>query len=260
MSLRVARYAITPRREVPVPRLKIAVMADLHACTFAMPEERIAAVVDQVQGLGADMICLLGDYVGHSWGTRPLEPERVVPHLARLMAPLGVYAIMGNHDWMDNPEAQARRARETVWHRALAGAGLPPMVNTARQVEAGGVSFTVAGLESQRAFGRRSGADDLDATLGGTDLRRFTILLAHEPDVFACLPDHVDLTLSGHTHGGQIRFFGRPWIVPSRFGTRYAYGQFIEGSRQMVVSGGVGTSGPPFRLFCPPELTLIEVA
>ncbi|WP_375261656.1 metallophosphoesterase [Palleronia sp.] len=259
MTLRVARYAVAPRRDVAVPRMRIAILADLHACAPLVNEARVKRIVDQVQGLEADMICLLGDYVGHSWGMRPLTPPEVVPHLARLTAPLGVHAIMGNHDWKDDPVARRGRAAETFWHRALTAVGLPPLSNVARVLEAGGVPFTLAGLESQRAYGRRIGGADVEAALQGCDPGLFTILLAHEPDAFADLPDHVDLTLSGHTHGGQIRFAGRPWMVPSRFGVRYAYGHLSEGTRQLVVSSGIGTSGPPIRLFCPPELTVAEV-
>ena len=240
--------------------MRIAVLADLHGCSPGITEACIAGIVDQVQALDADMICLLGDYVGHSWGTRSLTPPEVVPHLARLIAPLGVHAIMGNHDWKDDPAARRARAADTVWHRALAEAGLPPLTNESRQLKVAGTPFTLAGLESQRAYTRKEGGDDIDAALAGTDPGQFTILLAHEPDIFARLPDHVDLTLAGHTHAGQIRIAGRPWGGPSRFGRRYAHGHVTEGQRQMIVSAGIGYSGPPIRLFCPPELNLIEIA
>ena len=260
MTLRVVRYTIAPRRDVPNPRMRIAMLADLHACAPFVDEARVERIVGQVQALGADMICLMGDYVGHSWSMRPLTPPEVVPHLARLTAPLGVHAVMGNHDWKDDRLARRSRATSTFWHEALAEAGLAPLTNVARVLEAGGAPFTLAGLESQRAYARRRGGEDVQAALGGTDPGRFTILLAHEPDIFASLPAHVDLTLSGHTHGGQIRLAGRPWIVPSRFGARYAYGHHVDGERQLVVSAGIGTSGPPLRLFCPPELTVVEIA
>lgn len=255
----ITRYRIAPRREVAAPRIRIAVLADLHACTPFMDEARIARIVDEVQALEADMICLLGDYAGHAWASKTLKPAQVAPLLARLTAPLGVHAVMGNHDWHDDPAAKRSRAASTIWHDALTEAGLPPLLNAARRMTVGGVAFTLAGLESQRAYSDDHGADDVAAALAGTDPGHFTILLAHEPDIFPTLPDQVDLTLSGHTHAGQIRLFGRPWVVPSHHGRRYAYGHHADGSKQLVVSAGVGNTGPPFRLFCPPELVLIEV-
>ncbi len=85
------------------------------------------------------------------------------------------------------------------------------------------------------------------------------ILMAHEPDIFPQVPDRVSLTLSGHTHGGQVRLFGHAPVVPSRYGSRYAYGHIIEGGRHLIVSGGLGCSILPLRFASPPEINLIEL-
>ena len=259
----VKTYPVSPWRPVPVPRLRIALVADLHACRPFMPPARIAAIVEQVNGLAPDLICLLGDYAGHAWGSRTVAPAEVVPELLGLSAPLGVFAVFGNHDWKDDPEASTHRV--THWHRAFAEAGIATLNNRATVIETAQGSFTLAGLDSQRAFRKRfsratTGADDLDAVLPALDPERFTLLMAHEPDIFARLPDHVDLTVSGHTHGGQIRPFGRAMLVPSAFGTRYAYGHITKGQRQLVVSGGLGLSGLPLRWNMPPEVTLVAVS
>lgn len=92
-----------------------------------------------------------------------------------------------------------------------------------------------------------------------TDDEAPVIMMAHEPDVFARMPDRVTLTLSGHTHGGQVRFLGWAPIVPSRYGNRYAYGHIREAGRDLVVSGGIGTSQLPIRFGIPPEIVLIEL-
>jgi hypothetical protein len=86
------------------------------------------------------------------------------------------------------------------------------------------------------------------------------VLLAHEPDIFAKGNARVALQLSGHTHGGQIRF--GPWapVVPSRFGSRFAYGHVIEEDRHLVVSGGLGCSGIPIRFGVPPEITVVDLS
>ena len=123
--------------------------------------------------------------------------------------------------------------------------------------------FWLAGLEDQVAIrrnGRWVGLDDLPGTLAQITDDAPVILLAHEPDIFTDVPDRVCLTLSGHTHGGQVRLFGWSPIVPSRHGQRYAYGHVREGQRDLVVSGGIGCSILPVRLGVVPEITLIELA
>jgi predicted MPP superfamily phosphohydrolase len=85
------------------------------------------------------------------------------------------------------------------------------------------------------------------------------LLLAHEPDVFPEVPARIALTLSGHTHGGQVRLFGYAPVVPSRYGNRYVYGHVVEEGRHLVVSGGLGCSTVPVRLGMPPEIVLVDV-
>ena len=84
--------------------------------------------------------------------------------------------------------------------------------------------------------------------------------MAHEPDLFPSIPERVSLTLSGHTHGGQVKipFDGRP-IVPSRYGDRYAYGLIVENGRRLFVSSGIGTSILPVRFLVPPEISILEL-
>ena len=86
------------------------------------------------------------------------------------------------------------------------------------------------------------GLDDLQGTLARVTDGAPVILLAHEPDIFPDVPERVSLTLSGHTHGGQVRLFGYSPVVPSRFGNRYAYGHVVEDDRHLIVSGGLGFS------------------
>lgn len=261
---KIVTHHVSPQRDVPAPQLRIALVADLHACWPWMTTHHIGAIVDQTNALQVDLIVLLGDYAGHVWGSRPLNPADVTRELSRLKAPLGAHAIMGNHDWKD--DAQARRSRQgpTHWHHAFDAAGLSCLHNRTVQIDVDGTSFTLAGLDSQRAFSNGllkgfSGADDLPAIAPQLDPNQFTILLAHEPDIFPDLETHIDLTLCGHMHAGQISPFGRALVAPSKFGTRYAYGLYKSGTRQMVVSGGLGYSGPPLRIGAPPEITLVEI-
>ncbi len=257
MPATVKRYTLT----LPgLPALRIAVLADIHACAPWMTLRRIEAIVAQTNMLGADLIVLLGDYVGHVLFARQLPPRPVAGALARLQAPLGTFAVMGNHDWRGTKAGAA----DTPWHRAFEAEGIPVLQNAARMLDHDGGQIPLVGIDSQRAFGtpqhgQDRGADDLDRALSGLDASASAILLAHEPDIFPDLRDPVRLVLSGHTHGGQIRAFGRSWIVPSRYGRRYDWGHFQAEGRHMIVSGGLGFTGLPLRLSVPPEITLIEL-
>lgn len=260
----VTRYPVRlDRLRLPEP-LTIAVVADIHACTPFTPLAQVRAWVEQTNALGADLVLLLGDYVGNVLGARGIDAGAVCAELAALRAPMGVFAVLGNHDWRDDPGAQAARARHSVWHGALAEAGLSVLANTAVDLVHHGAPLALAGLDSQRAYQsfwhrQDRGADDWPALRAGLAPDLPTILLAHEPDIFPDLPDWVDLTICGHTHGGQIAPVGTALLVPSKYGTRYAYGAFRDGRKQMIVSGGLGFSGLPLRLGRPPELLWLEV-
>jgi predicted MPP superfamily phosphohydrolase len=83
--------------------------------------------------------------------------------------------------------------------------------------------------------------------------------MSHVPDIFPQVPARVSLTLSGHTHGGQVRLFGYSPVVPSEYGNRYAYGHMLEEDRHLIVSGGLGYSNLPVRVGVPPEIVLVEL-
>jgi len=109
---------------------------------------------------------------------------------------------------------------------------------------------------------RYGGVDDLPATIRQVTDEAPVILMAHEPDIFAKmgdLADRVSLTVSGHTHGGQIQVLGFAPVVPSQYGSRYVYGHIVEDQRNLVVSAGLGCSGVPVRFGAPPEIVLIEL-
>ena len=125
--------------------------------------------------------------------------------------------------------------------------GIPVYENEAVRLTKDGHAFWLAGLGDQLAFfggpGRRyknfKGVDDLPATLAKVTDEAPVILMAHEPDIFPHVPDRVLLTLSGHTHGGQVRFLGYSPVVPSRYGNRYAYGHIVEHGGHRSGAGGV---------------------
>ncbi|NOT70260.1 MAG: metallophosphoesterase [Hyphomicrobium sp.] len=273
---RVTRYAISPPGWTPGLKLRIAVLADMHICEPWMSLERVEAIVAQTNALGADAILLLGDYVvGHRLGkfSRPVAVQDWAKPLGRLKAPLGVHAVLGNHDWWDEYEVQVRRSGPTRAGLALEAVGIPVYENKAVRLVKDGRPFWIAGLGDQWAFWpdaddydsmkrrtrvRYTGVDDLPATLAQVTDDAPVILMAHEPDVFPEVPKRVALTLSGHTHGGQLRIFGYSPVVPSLFGNRFAYGHVVEDARHLIVSGGLGCSAMPVRLGSPPEIVVVE--
>ncbi|MEX3008289.1 metallophosphoesterase [Hoeflea sp. TYP-13] len=239
--------------------LRIVALADLHACRFWMRPSRIRKIVAQTNALEPDLIVLLGDFVSgfkpSQWTDLPMNVWTKA--LSALRAPLGTFAVLGNHDCQLDGKGVTRH---------LERAGIPVLHNRAIQLKTNtGARLWLAGLGDQRVIklgnGRYRGEDDLAGTMrqirGETDP---LILLAHEPDIFPDVPPRVDLMLSGHTHGGQIRlpFVGAPHI-PSRHGQRYAYGHVVEEDRQLVVSGGLGCTHLPARLSVPPEIVIIDV-
>lgn len=229
-----------------------------------MPLSSIRRIVDQAQALGGDMIALLGDYPAHILLSGVVPPAEVAAELARLEAPLGVWSVFGNHDWWDDPAARRRGAGPMLWQTAFERAGIAMLNNRHVKLAHEGQSFALAGIDSQRAFIRnlalkRTGAHDLDAALEGIGDCP-TIFLAHEPDIFAEMRVPVLVQLSGHTHGGQIRPFGKPYVIPSKYGTRYAYGHIEEDGRHLIVSGGLGCTTVPIRWGMPPEITVVELS
>ncbi len=261
--LSTTRYRINPPGWPKGQTLRIVALADFHACEPWMPAERIAKVCDYANTLGGDIMLLLGDYMsGMKLVTGVVPPEDWAKAISGLKAPYGVHAICGNHDWWQDPEAQRLRLKETVAHRALRAVGIHVHSNDAVRSGSPEQPFWIAGLEDQWAYlqgRRRSGLDDLPGTLFQVTDDAPVILLAHEPDIFVSVPDRVSLTLSGHTHGGQVNLFGWRPAVPSRFGERFAYGHVVEDNRHLVVSGGLGCSIAPVRFMSPPEVVVIEL-
>jgi uncharacterized protein len=265
----VRRYAISPERWPPGLKLRVAVLADLHAGEPQMPLSRVEEIVGRTNSLGADVIVLLGDYAAsHRWQTRQLTPIEWARELRGLKAPLGVHAVLGNHDWWDDPTAQRARRGPVLGRRALESLSIPVYENDAVRLQKGGQPFWIAGLADQIAFldGRQNGRaifqgiDDLPATIGRVTDDAPVILLAHEPDIFPTVPARVALTISGHTHGGQVRVLGWAPYINSRYKNKYAYGHVVEDGRHLVVSGGLGCSILPVRFGVPPEIVVIDLA
>lgn len=266
----ITRYAFTPALWTPGLRLRIACIADLHCGSAHLSMTRLADIIETTHALEPDLILLLGDYVTRERrNVHQVTPRQWSRELGRLKAPLGVHSILGNHEFWEDRVVQLRRGGDPFAKLALHDVGIPVLENRAIRLQKDGMPFWLAGLGDQIAFRvgshpdgrwRFEGLDDLPGTLAQVTDNAPLILMAHEPDIFDQMSQRVSLTLSGHTHGGQVNLFGfAPW-TPSEFGTRYAYGRVTEHSRDLIVSAGLGTSGPPVRFGAPPEIVALDLA
>ena len=246
---------IARETRVPVARwptelgpLRIAALADLHTGAPHITVDKVREIVRSTNAARPDLIVLLGDYVIHGVvGGDFVDIEPIAAALGDLRAPLGVFAVLGNHDWWyDGPRTA----------RALEAAGIRVLEDAAAAVTAGGRPLWVAGVSDART--RQA---DITRALAAVPDGAPVIALTHNPDVFPRMPARVLLTLAGHTHGGQVSLpvLGR-LIVPSRYGERYAIGHVHENDRDLFVSPGIGTSIIPLRFRVPPEISLLTVS
>ena len=263
LRLRVKRWTIK-RDDWTAPPLRIVAISDIHLGEPHVGLRRLRRIVRRANAIGGDVIVLLGDYAaGHHFVSQPVLIADAAPILGELVAENGVFGILGNHDWWDDLSAQRRGGGPNLYGDALEAVGIPILSNDAIMLEKAGI--WLAGLEDQLALVRGGGSfrglDDLPGTLAKIpNDGKPCVLLAHEPDIFSGMSERVSLTLSGHTHGGQVRLFGWSPIVPSKFGNRYAYGHVREAGKDLVVSGGIGCSIAPIRFGVVPEITVIEIS
>ncbi|MCU0676213.1 MAG: metallophosphoesterase [Myxococcota bacterium] len=246
------RHLVVRERELVLPGwpasldgLRVGLVGDLHVGAPPMDRARTRRVLDRLAAQEADLLLFLGDLVD----TKSLfRSEPSLAHLSEdlrvLRAPLGAYAVLGNHDhWFG-----ARRVRD-----CLERAEVPVLSNESRRVSFRDAAFDLVGVDD--AF---TGHADLLRSLEGSVGPR--LVATHTADLFVDVPDDVSLTVAAHTHGGQVRLpIVGALFVPSRFGTRFVRGHYVEGGRHLWVTSGVGNSMVPVRFGVPPELVVLTL-
>jgi uncharacterized protein len=218
---------------------RIVFLSDIHYGPF-FDQLRLDNLVDQVNTLNPDLILLGGDYV--DGGSEYINP--VFKSLSRLKAPLGVYAVLGNSD----PQYLTLKTIKTSGISYIGNKGIWIKQNGSK-IRLGGVGDFNNGNQFQRAT---------TATVNTND---FVILLTHNPDYFPEVDkSKIDVVLSGHTHGGQVTFFGL-WapVVRSIYGQRYRTGIIMEDNTTLIVSNGIGTSVLPVRFFTRPQIIVLRL-
>jgi predicted MPP superfamily phosphohydrolase len=252
-DLVVERIEIRSARVPPAfDGFTVAHLSDFHYDPyFSGPV--IAAAVARTNELKPDVVLLTGDYVTerefHRGRRDPPGASAALPCaklLSGLQSRLGTVAVLGNHESFTDPDFVVA---------ALKAHGLHVLRNESMPLEQGGGRVWLAGIDDVLG-----GDGDLDATLKGIPDNEFRILLAHEPD-FAdrASTRRVDLQLSGHSHGGQIRL---PWIGPlylPELGRKYPWGLRKIGGLTLYTNRGIGTIVIPARLNAPPEIAMITL-
>jgi uncharacterized protein len=243
----MASYSVeTTRHRLRLPRLRrplrLVQLSDLHFGPF-FQVETVESWVRASLRERPDVVVITGDFVDSTVERRALL--RFLGALGQLRADLGVWAVLGNHD------ITAFGAETPQFVRDLAASGI-------RVLDNAGVSLRddlyLAGVDDLWC-----GQPDIAAALADAPDAAAWLLLSHNPDLLPRVPERVDLTLSGHTHGGQVSLhrLGIPWQGAS-FGDRLAQG-FIYGPARGYVSRGLGATAVPLRLLCPPELAVFDL-
>ena len=229
------------------PDLHVAAIADLHAGAPFIGLDKVREVVARTNATHPDLIVLLGDYViQYVPGGHPIPIEPIAAELAKLEAPLGTIAVLGNHDWWGGG-GHIRRAFEAV--------GITVLDNQAMKLDWQGRPLWLAGIADAKTR-----HPDFAKALAGVDLAQPTIVLSHSPAPFAEMPDGPVIMLAAHTHGGQVRLpLIGSLIVADGIPHRWMFGHIHENGHDMFVSTGIGTSYLPVRFLTPPAIDLFDI-
>jgi predicted MPP superfamily phosphohydrolase len=243
------------RKTVTIPNLPdvfkgftIGVMSDIHSSVF-MNKDDMSEYVSIMNSLNTDLVVVTGDMVNS-------QTEEVYPFaeaFSSLKADYGVYGVLGNHDFFTkNVDLVAKE---------IDGCGVKLLRNDAVKILKENSYLNLVGVDD---IGRNTDPNDyLTRALASVKNDLPKILLCHKPYYFENAREmHIDLTLSGHTHGGQVVFgvVDRTPISLAALASKYVAGLYHMGPSQLYVNKGIGSVGVPFRINCPPELTVITLA
>ena len=247
---RIVRKEIALRRwPERLDGFTVALLSDFHYDPY-FSVHPLHSAIGMVNGLRPELIVLTGDFVSVPYFGDPTaaasDAEPCAQLLRQMKAPHGLWAVMGNHDVFTDTD------RVTS---SLRAAGIQVLANESVGIERNGSRFWLSGVDD--VLGQTA---DLDATLHNVPADEATILLAHEPDYADRVARHpVDLQLSGHSHGGQVRLpFVRPLYLPD-LARKYVWGLYKIGGLTLYTNPGLGTVGVPVRMNCPPEITLLTL-
>ncbi len=234
--------------------LRIVFLSDIH-WGFWYSDRDLNSLVTRINSLRPDLVLFGGDYATDHESA--LLFFRRLQEMPRIHARYGIFGVPGETDCGE--DAQDR----TLLMEAMSNAGITPLFNRVESVMVGSGKICIAGMDDQIG-----GKPDLGSVAASVSARDYVVLLAHNPSLITEAQQTrdssgnlgwFDLGLFGHTHGGQMRFFSGLLGIAEDVPDRYLSGWFTENRVDLLVSHGVGTSVFPARLFCPPQIHLIEV-
>jgi hypothetical protein len=227
--------------------MRIAFLSDFHTGSHSDDVARLNAIVAEASSFDPDIALFGGDYVNMQlFGGGRVPPSMIAAILSRLEAPLGRFAVLGNHDYVYGERAVAD---------ALERHNITVLNHDHLTAQFQSHPIDIIGVPDAHVA-----RTEAYAVLAGTLPARPTIILVHDPVWFGHVPPGPHLTLAGHTHGGQIRFPGIGIIRnSSKAPLRWSHGLIHEGGRYLYVTSGIGTSGVPIRFGVPPEYAVLDV-
>lgn len=236
-----------PRWSPALDGLRVVHLTDLHIGSPHTGLAKLEEVVRLTNEQQADVVVITGDFlIDDVIGGAYVPPAPIVERVASLRARHGVFVVLGNHDWWNEGEELKR---------LLEAAGIRVLEDAAAEINHNGARLWMVGISD--LWTRKAG---IDAALRSVPEAEPKIVFTHNPDLLPRVPEHVSLTLAGHTHGGQVwlPIFGR-LVVPSDYGARYAAGHITENGKHLFVSTGVGTSIAPVRFGVAPEIAVLTL-
>jgi len=254
---------IIPNLPAQLEGLKMVQISDIHAGSFTRSEP-VMAGVQKILDEAPDLVFFTGDLVN----TVAREIEPYVPVFSKIKARYGVFSIMGNHDYGDYtrwPDPESKLKNRASLEDAHASLGWTLLNNENEIIDVAGAKIAVIGVENYSANRRFSQYGDLEKAYEGAEAADIRLCLSHDPshwshDILPNFPN-IELTLSGHTHGGQfgLEVFKWKWS-PVQYVYRHWAGLYQEANQYLYVNRGFGYLGYPGRVGILPEITVLELA
>lgn len=225
------------------PSLRVALVSDIHVGAPWSGLDRLQDIVEATNAAKPDLILLLGDFdINEVTGGKHVTESAWTAVLGGLSAPLGTYAVLGNHDWENNqPEIRAQLTQN----------GIPVLENESVRLDYHGVPFYLAGIGDSVTR-----HDNVPRAFQNVPANAEVLAMTHAPDVFDSIDPSVDLMVAGHTHGGQVDL---PILGTLAWTEPYVYGAYARGNQRLHVTSGLGMSILPVRFGVLPEIVVLTV-
>jgi predicted MPP superfamily phosphohydrolase len=237
-QLKLNKYIVKDKELIGI---KIVFASDFHI--KPNQQKRLEKIVNLINEQNPDIVVSTGDFVCGHTDSSTMHPKEIAEELSKIKTKYGFYTTLGNHDgWYD----------KTYIEELLEAKGINVLNNENVKLQISNREIYIAGVEDKMtAF--------LNIYEALENTKSPTILLTHTPDVFPKVPGDINLTLAGHTHGGQVRLpLLGALIVPSDYGDKYSAGLIVEKGKKLLVTRGIGVSILPIRFNCTPEIVVIE--